>query len=408
MAEVMDTIASSASCEGSVAASKVDRALAQVSILIELCRRRFDPIRDADLLARLGTIEASPIDPAPLHRLSERCRERIAGHLWLHVARTALALPHLTYEQLFYRGQTKILLGDWSGWVDREARLFSPYEHVRRSTYWQHVAWTTRAWDGHEDISDKTIFVIADGGHGDCLQMLRYVPWLVTVAGHVILGVRPGLASFAQHNFGCMATIVERESKPPQAFDRYTWIMSLPAHCRELPAFAPLTAPDPVPRARSDLKRLRVGACWAGQGYDSKNFQRHLPIHALAPLFDRADLHWHSLQVGDRASDALAYPGLTQPSLCLSTYADTANYMMGLDCVVSVCTSVAHLAGSLGVPTFLLLRCGADWRWEVDDRTAWYPSMRLIRQPTLGDWGSVIRSLGHQLTERSRVPRGSL
>jgi hypothetical protein len=118
-------------------------------------------------------------------------------------------------------------------------------------------------------------------------------------------------------------------------------------------------------------------------------------------LLDRDDVQWHSLQVGDRADDASTYGALIRPPRAFYTFGDTANYLQQLDCVVSVSTAVAHLAGALALPTFLMLPRSAEGRWGCGDTTLWYPSMRLIRQPTLGDWSSVVDAVSAELNTRS-------
>ena len=365
--------------------------------LMDECKRRFDGADDGALLARVCEIERDPDDPHPVHRLAELCRQHGYADLWPVVAHAALALLHVTHQQLFHRAQTKLTLGDWSGWTDRESRLFNPTEYLWRSAFWRRIRWTTPAWDGIEDLRDQSIFVIADGGFGDCIQMLRFVPILAKMAREVILGVRPELVSFARHNFTDRVTVTCRELDHAPPSQCYTWLMSLAALCGELPPFEPLAAPNPIPRSNLDPRRLQIGVCWAGSHYDPHDRRRFLPLDALAPLFDHGDMQWHSLQVGAWAPDAAGYPSLRPPAIPLTTFADTANFIASLDCVVGVCSSVAHFAGCLGVPTFLMLRCGADWRWELGDTTPWYPSMRLIRQPSPGNWASAVDELANCL-----------
>jgi hypothetical protein len=129
-----------------------------------------------------------------------------------------------------------------------------------------------------------------------------------------------------------------------------------------------------------------------------------MPFSALAPLFRLDDTTWYSLQVGDREADATDCRSIYRPDPPLNTFADTAAVIAQLDYVVTVDTAVAHLAGSLGVPTYLLLPTAATWRWGLANDTAWYPTMRLIRQQKPGDWTGAI----HELLERLKGDDGRL
>ena len=336
--------------------------------LLAECRHRLN--RDTDIP------ESVTLDG--LYRLAERCRQQGYDDLWRDVTDLALQLPHATHQQVFHRGEAKLIHGDWSGWVDREARLFDPAHHAWQTEYWRAIRWAEQPWDGKEDIGDKTIFLIADGSDSDCVQMMCYVPVVASAADRVVLGVSPSLFTLARHNFGSLATVTFREVEHAIPFQRYAWMASLPAILGEPPEFERLRAPRPAPRRAVDPERLQVGLCWVG------------PLDVMRPLFVRTDVQWHSLHVDERPGDDAEYGALIRPSPRFYTLADAANYIMGLDCVVSVCAPAAHLAGALGVPTVLVLPSGADARWGRGDTTPWYPSMRLIRQRTPGDWTSVI------------------
>jgi hypothetical protein len=117
-----------------------------------------------------------------------------------------------------------------------------------------------------------------------------------------------------------------------------------------------------------------------------------MPAACIAPLLARTDIEWHTLQVGERAVEADRYPSLVRPWPPLITFGDTADLIAELDMVVAVDTAVGHLAGCLGAPTYLMLPFCSEYRWGLEDRTPWYPSMQLVRQPAAGDWaGAVVR-----------------
>jgi hypothetical protein len=362
-----------------------------VTQLMSQCRNRFDSANDAEWLASITLIEREPINPDRFYRLAELCRERGYDDLWRGAASIALRLPHVTYKQIFQRGEIKLTLGDWSGWLDREARLFDPAHPTWHSEYWRKVRWTRRPWDGTESLGDKTIFVIADGSHSECLRMMRYVPLVASRAARVVLGVSADLCTLVQHNLQSAVTVVSGDVEHSIPFQRYAWIASLPAILGDLPPFESLRAPIPVPRTEWDPSRLQVGLCWT---------EKHVPLNVLQPLLDRPDIQWHSLQVDDCAQTDANHASLIRPTQPLSTFADAANYVMSLDCVLSVCSAVAHLSAGLGIPTLVMLPSAADAMWGLADTTPWYPSIRLMRQSTPGDWSSVVEAVAKELDSR--------
>lgn len=337
----------------------------------------------------MARIESNPLDPLPLYKLAWRCKLRGELGLWRAVDDAALTLPHATYEQFYNRAHAKLALNDWSGWADREARCFHPDFVNSLPKCWQEMPWTRRAWNGTESLHDKTIFIVADGGRGDCIQMARFIPAVASGAKRVIVGARPELVSLLEYNFGHLATIVDRNTDHCLPYDRYTWMMSLPALVGSLPRFLPLRAPHPNSKSRVQRRQLQVGICWAGNHRHPMDRFRSLSIDVLAPLFNRDDVRWHSLQVGDRANEAMRYDRMTDPLESSSSFSNTANLIANLNCVISVDTSVAHLAGSLGVRTLLLLNVASEFRWGGGEFTPWYPSMRYIRQRHVDDWTGV-------------------
>lgn len=369
--------------------------------LITLCRQRLAAVDSAELQSHLNIIERDPTNPAPIHTLALTCRRRGYLDIWQHAIDTAISLPHDTHEQLHYRGHSRIRSGDWAGWADRESRLFHPKDRECHATHMWQIQWTKVAWDGKEDLRGKTLFAFADGGFGDCLQMLRFIPSLAKTADAIVLGVRPELVSFVKHNLGHLAMIVSRDDGPAVPFQRYTWTMSLPWLLGELTPFAAISAPNPIIQSASEHRPLLVGLCWAGNPRHPRDRHRSMSIEAFGRLLARKDIRWQSLQVGERAAEVVSHECVRPPSQPLQTFADTANLIAGLDCVVTVDTSVAHLAGCLGVPTYLLLNLAAEFRWGLDDMTPWYPSMRLIRQRTAGDWAGVVSALAAELDLRT-------
>jgi hypothetical protein len=146
---------------------------------------------------------------------------------------------------------------------------------------------------------------------------------------------------------------------------------------------------------------MRVGLVWAGNPEHRNDRSRSIPLALLEPLFDLEGIHFFSLQMGPEAEQlAVLEAPVTDLRYAIGDLADTAALMANLDLVIAVDTSVVHLAGALGVPTWLLLASAPDWRWMVEgDESLWYPTMRLFRQTERSDWESVVGRVRSALVE---------
>jgi hypothetical protein len=172
-----------------------------------------------------------------------------------------------------------------------------------------------------------------------------------------------------------------------------------------IPAQIPYVSADPaqvvVWRERMSGKALRVGLAWAGNPKHPHDVRRSMPFEPLAPLTHLAGVTIYSLQMGPPAGqikEVLPRPCLIDLQDQQRDFADTAAIVANLDLVISVDTSVAHLAGAMGKPVWILLHKSADWRWLLDrEDSPWYPSARLFRQTTLGNWQDVVARLEEEL-----------
>ncbi|HSY82834.1 MAG TPA: glycosyltransferase family 9 protein [Gemmatimonadaceae bacterium] len=338
-----------------------------------------------------------PGNPLSWYAQAEAHRGRGDLDAWRKAIEVALGMPHDSPEQQWHRAWARMSLGDWSGWTDYEARALFANRRSSSTSMDDWVRWTHRLWDGTEDLTDKTILVLSEQGVGDNIQMLRFLPVLADRAKEVIVSVYPRLVPLVQCNIGDRVTVMIQGVDKPFAFDRYTKLMSLPHLLGELPPFVPLRSPGRRKRLRPRPRRIRAGVCWAGNPDYGNDEQRSMPAAHLGPLLDRVDIEWHSLQVGKRAGDADQYPFMVRPWPPLMNFGETADLIAELDVVVSVDTAVGHLAGCLGVPTYLLLPLCSDPRWGFGDLTPWYPSMQLVRQSVAGDWVRVVILLQQQL-----------
>lgn len=365
--------------------------------LLDRCRERVSDEHAIELLPRLTRALARyPLAPPLLYSIGVLSLRFGYVDLWEHYIRMALGFPHITYQDFVFRAEAKLRLGDWSGWDDREARLFSPHESTLWIPYARHIQWTTKAWRGDEDISDLTLLAVADGGFGDAFQMLRFIPALARAARTVILVVSEACLAFVQHAVGRVAIVISPQAVPVVTFHRYVWLMSLPSIVGALPSFTAFSAPDPAYPESQSRDHLQVGVCWAGNSNRPTrpdDPDRSMSLDDFAPILHCRDVQCYSLQVGPCALDAVRYPHLLQPITALRSFTETANLIASLDCVITVDTAIAHLSGSLGVPTYLLLPCVGDCRWGMHSTTPWYPSMQIIRQRTRSDWAGVVTQL---------------
>lgn len=264
-------------------------------------------------------------------------------------------------------------------------------------------------WDG-SPLRGRTILLHAEQGFGDTFQFVRYAGVLAAQGGTVLVQCQAKpVAAVLETVPGVSRVLVRGETLPP--FDCHASLMSLPYLCGTLldtiPAQIPYLAADPalVERWGAALPRdgFRVGLVWAGRKSYKDDLKRSLTLSLFAPLAQVAGVRFCALQVGDGAEQAAAPPPgmeLTDLGAGIKSFADTAAILTQLDLVISADTAVAHLTGGLGVPVWVLLPMGCDWRWLMKrDDSPWYPSARLFRQRRLGDWGEVLERVARHLGE---------
>src|SRR5216684_622070 len=268
-------------------------------------------------------------------------------------------------------------------------------------------------WQG-EALSGRTLLLFAEAGFGDALQFVRYLPMAAAMGGPIVLQVQPALASLLRMTPGI--TVVSRgEPLPP--FDLQLPLMDLPrvfgTTLDTIPAAVPYLHPDPAKlalsrRALGDVTSLKVGVVWAGNPTYGNDRQRSLSAEAVLPRLVTPGVELYSLQKEPRPADVPVLAGLGADIIdlapALSDFADTAAAIGALDLVIAVDTSVAHLAGALGRPVWVLLPYALDWRWLRDrEDSPWYPTMRLFRQHKPQAWEGVLARVSREL---ARVAAG--
>ena len=244
-------------------------------------------------------------------------------------------------------------------------------------------------WLGGAAIDGKTILLHSDQGMGDAIFFCRYVPMLAARGARVIVEVEEPLRELMSGLAGVSQCISKTEAAPD--FDLHCPMSSLPlafeTRLETIPGATPyLGVPERSAEWEARLgphDRPRIGLAWSGNPRHSNDRNRSIALEALAPLFD-LPARFVSLQTDVRPDDAVtlrAQSRMLDLGSTLTNFADTAALIARLDLVVSVDTSVAHLAGALGTPVWILLPFSPDWRWLLDRQDSpWYPTARLFRQ----------------------------
>jgi len=307
-----------------------------------------------------------------------------------------------------------LVTGDFErGWREYEWRLRVPEIVGTRQL-------PQPRWDGG-DLQGKTILLHAEQGFGDMIQFARFIPRVVSRGGRVILEC-PVETSRLFRDFPGVSDLAERD-KPLPDFDVHCPLMSLAGVFgvteQTIPHDVPYLKADPelarqwAGRFESAGDRLRVGLAWAGRPQHAKDRNRSMKLEQFAPLATVEHAAFYSLQMGEAAAQAAHPPSglnLTDWTKNVRDFADTAAMVEHLDLLVTVDTSVAHLAAAMGKRVLLLLPRIPDWRWMLDrSDSPWYPTMRLFRQTTRGDWAEVLRRVVEaiQLEKHSPLSRYS-
>lgn len=324
-----------------------------------------------------------------------------------------LALAPQRADVAWNKAFALLLAGDFpAGWALFESRWGLPGHGVDLQRF------PAPPWLGQSPVGGRTILLHHEQGLGDTVQMLRYAPLLARQGARVIVEVPAALAALAATIDGVAQVIVQGSELPP--FDLHCPFMSLPlamgTTLQTVPADVPyLAVPEPVAaRWRVRLgsgRRRRVGLVWSGSPAHRNDRHRSIALELLRPWL-ALDLEFISLQKEYRAGDAAQLDGVRDYAAQLTDLAETAGLIRQLDLVIAVDTAVAHLAGALASPAWLLLPFGPDYRWMLGrEDSPWYPTLRLVRQPAPNDWPAVIDTVGRWLTDfaagKPPLPEGS-
>ncbi|MGE4048947.1 MAG: tetratricopeptide repeat protein, partial [Acetobacteraceae bacterium] len=286
----------------------------------------------------------------------------------LHQYKLALALKPDDARTRYFASLVRLGLGDMpAAWADHEARLMLPLGVAGRRTCSQ------PRWRGQDGIRGRTILLHAEQGLGDTIQFVRYAPMVAERGATVLLEVQPGLRPLLEGMPGVAAVFETGETLP--AFDLRCPLMSLPAAFRTGPGTIPAATPYLAvrqDRMRAWERRLkpgrrpRMGFAWSGNPGHASDRARSVPLADLARVLGRRDIAWHVVQRDMRPDDRAVLArigGMHDHSGALADFGETAALVSLMDLVVTVDTAVAHLAGALGKPVWLLLAHAPDWRW---------------------------------------------
>jgi predicted O-linked N-acetylglucosamine transferase (SPINDLY family) len=304
------------------------------------------------------------------------------------------------------------LLQGWELYEERFTMDMCRHGHAMR--------FRERRWTGGESLRRKRIFIWSERGLGDTLQFCRYARLIRDLGADITLEVQARLKTLLTGQFPGVHLIGQGEPVP--AFDYQCPLLSVPGALRTelatIPAAVPYLQADPAAieswsRRLPARTGLRIGIVWQGNAEAERNWARgrSWSLAFLEPLTRLPDVSLISLQTGQGAGQlsSAGYAGRIvsfgeELDAGPDAFVDTAAIVMSLDLVISCDTSVAHLAGALGVPVWVALHATSEWRWLLDrDDSPWYPTMRLFRQRTAGDWGTVVDDMCRALADFSSL-----
>lgn len=286
-------------------------------------------------------------------------------------------------------GMARLLAGDFArGWPLYEARLELP-----RALY---ITPPCPRYNG-EPVPGKKIMLVAEQGFGDSIMFCRYGKYLAEQGAELIWLIPQALQSLLQNNMPGTIVVRENNIDAIPVADYYLPLLSLPlATGKLLPNDAPVApylkvaATAELPKAKEGKRK--IGLVWAGSRTHERDHERSLLLDQFAPLFALKDVQLYALFKGDGLEEITDDTPVISLAGLLKDFASTAALLQQLDCLVTVDTAAAHLAGALGVKTILLVSFCPDWRWGTSgDTTPWYKNMTILRQPRYGDWDSVIQ-----------------
>lgn len=400
----------------------------RLGVAEEVCHRALarEPESGAALLT-LATIYLAQGDESAAAQLCERCLRLEPGHGGAHEvlglvsrARNDIERAREHFAQARAAGRDsptvrynlatcELMLGNYGRGFDLFESRFDAFPRAYADSLAILIGCGPIArWQG-EDPRGRSLLLWSEQGLGDSIMMLRYIRVVQAVgAARIVLACPQTLHRLALE-IGDIEVVDPIDLEAVRRCDLHCPLLSLPGCVGTTIDTIPLAdgylaAPNAEARRWSDrlasLDGLKVGISWAGSPTLREDVQRSVSQESLRPLFDLRGVRWISLQKRDGKSSPSALASVTDWMDECHDFGSTAGLIAGLDLVVSVDTAVAHLAGALGVPVWMLNRFGSEWRWgRTGERSPWYSSLRQFRQSEQGNWRGVLASVEACLLE---------
>ncbi len=384
---------------------------AQAHLLDQSDRARQNENWQESLNLCLTLLSGSPLHPLALLRAGGCLlflRQPLAARRWLE---RAIARDPEQIDAHINLALSCLTSGDYeTGWREFEWRL------RKIETPLPPMTLLPAAGIPLDSLHGATLLVHTEQGFGDTLQFVRYLPLLSRYGIQSILSAPASLTRLLAGLEGVRQVIPHGEVLP--ATDYQAFLMSTPLLAYEgMPAplntIPYLAAPADLAASWAeripDKGKLRVGLAWAGREMKQSGYRRSLTIQDCLPLLQQTGVTFVSLQTGPHAADIAQLDDIDilDFSAQIRDFADTAAIIAQLDLVITIDTSVAHLAGALGKPTWVALLHAPDWRWGLaGEESPWYPSLRLFRQPASGAWEPVMAELATLLRGETLIREG--
>jgi Flp pilus assembly protein TadD len=301
-----------------------------------------------------------------------------------------------------------LLKGDYrQGWIEHEFRL-------QMKEFAGAVLSDKSKWDG-ADLKGRTVLLTPELGYGNMIQFVRYVPLIGDRGGKAVILRQPALGRV----FEGIPNLTVLETLTSESFDLYCPVASLPmafaTRLKSIPADIPYVLPDGDlvdalgSKIDASTGKTRIGVAWVAPPSVRNDHSRSISLSQLAPLNAAEGVEFYALQTrpsppAENPSDELQ---MIDPPLDIKDLADTAALISWMDVVISVDSAVAHLAGAMGKTVWLLIPTQPDWRWLPGrEDNPWYPTMRIFRQKTRGEWSEVVGRVASALGEFAKAHRG--
>ncbi len=349
----------------------------------------------------------APADPLCLHNQAIIHQHRLELDAALDCARRALAIDPVHPGSHFIRAETLLLRGEMAeGWEEYEWRF-------RIASAAPMMPPTTKPqWDGSA-MPDQPLLLVADQGFGDVIQFSRYIPWAAERCPNIAIASSAEVAPLLRQIAPC-ATLFQRWEDAPD-FAAYEALSGLPRQAGTRLE----TIPAPIPYLRADPARValwkerldglvpagfrRIGVIWAGRPTHNNDRNRSALLSDFAPLGALPNVALLALQKGPKTGQSGEWWGrapLINLGAEIQDYDDTMAILQNIERLVTVDTSVAHLAGAMGRPVWIMLPRAPDWRWLLErEDSPWYPSVRLFRQSMVRRWDDVTQRIAQALRE---------